>query len=234
MHWNSKVPKKIKRNIIYNDLQRARKIGSSIESEINAITEKYENANYPKNFVSRVVQNFKTKQEKQENNENRNEDKETKPFFPIKLPYCEKNEKVARGFLKKLNEFTGCTYAFMIVWQTRKVKTLFPTKDRIKYKANVIYEGTVEGKPEKSYIGETKLIAEARWNQHRDPKHDSAPAKYIRENPNEEFTWKILSMSTSDWNKRKIHEALLIDKHKPSMNKQVEHRKLILFKNGVT
>ena len=89
-------------------------------------------------------------------------------------------------------------------------------------------------KPDTSYIGETKLIVETRWRQHQDPKHDSAPSHYLRENPQQIFNWEILSISSSDTNKRKIHEALFISKHKPSLNKQVKHKKLILFKHGVT
>ena len=157
-----------------------------------------------------------------------------KPFFPIRVPFCEKNEKIARQFLQKLNEFTGKNYIFTIVWITRKIKTLFKIKDEIKHKANVVYRGTSQTNPEDSYIGETTLIAQLRWKQHEDANHDTAPSKYLRENVNDEFNWEILSMSPSNWLNRKIHEAFFIQKHKPTLNRQVEHKKLILFRNGVT
>ena len=98
----------------------------------------------------------------------------------------------------------------------------------------MIYKGTVESKPDMIYIGETKLMAETRWSQHQDPKHISAPSQYLRENPNDIFTWEILAISSTNTNKRKIHEALFINKYKPSLNIQVKHKKLILFQNGVT
>ena len=122
----------------------------------------------------------------------------------------------------------------MIIWQSRKIKTLFPFKDKVKYKANVIYIGTVATALDQTYIGETKLIAEKRWEQHEDPNHESAPSKYLGENPGVRFTWKILGMSFAATNKRKIHEALFIMKQKPSLNKQVRHKKLVLFTYGVT
>ena len=145
-----------------------------------------------------------------------------------------KKENIAKHFLKRLHEFTENKFTFMIIWQSRKIKTLFPLKDKVKYKANVIYIGTVATALDQTYIGETKLIAEKRWEQHEDPNHESAPSKYLEENPGVRFTWKIIGMSFADTNKRKIHEALFIMKQKPSLNKQVRHKKLVLFTYGVT
>ena len=122
----------------------------------------------------------------------------------------------------------------MILWQSRKIRTLFPLKDTIAHKANVIYKGTITTDSSTSYIGETKLMAELRWSQHQQPRHDSAPSKYLQDNPEKQFSWEILSASFTETNKRKIHEAFFIAKHKPSLNKQVTHKKLVLFKNGVT
>ena len=228
MHWSSKVPKKIKRNIITNDLHRAKKISSDFREEIKEIGQKYESAGYPKKYVDSIVKDFKERKEKE------TAKKEDKVFVPIKIPYCEKNEKIAKHFLKKMKVFTDTKYAFTIVWQTRKIKTLFKLKDAIKHKSNVIYKGTIENKPNVAYIGETALIARARWNQHENPKHDSAPSKYLHENANEKFSWTILCVSSTNVLKRKIHEALYITKNNPIINKQVKHKKLILFKNGVT
>ena len=89
--------------------------------------------------------------------------------------------------------------------------------------------------PGESYIGETKQIAEERWKQHEDPAHASAPSKYLQENPNNHFSWEVLSTSFSNLLKRQIHEVLFICKQKPTFNnRQVDHKKLFLFRNGVT
>ena len=233
MHWSSKVPKKIKRNIITNDLHRAKKISTDFEIEKGEVQTKYENAGYPKRFVSSIIRDFDEKQSKPKDT-NEQKKKEEKVFVPIKVPFCETNEKVAKHFLEKLKKFTGQDFTFTILWQSKKIKTLFKVKDPIKHKSNVIYKGTSSNDAEVSYIGETKLIAQSRWNQHENPSHDSAPSKYLTEHTDDTFTWEILSGSSTNAFKRKIHEALFIRKFNPVLNRQILHRKLILFRNGVT
>ena len=88
--------------------------------------------------------------------------------------------------------------------------------------------------PEQHYIGETKQIAEQRWKEHENPTHDSAMARYLSDHTDEAFKWEVLSTSSTNWLRRKIHEALFICKLKPTLNRQVEHKKLFLFRNGVT
>ena len=231
MHWTSQVPKKIKRNIITNDLHRAKKISTDFNQEKDEVISKYVRAGYPKRFVGSIVEDFI---EKQNRSETTRAEAEEKAFVPIKIPYCEKNEKVAKHFIEKLKKFTGDNFRFSIIWQSKKVKTLFRLKDQIKHRANVIYRGTSIKNPEVSYVGETKQVAEARWEQHENPCHDSAPSKYLQNNTDDKLTWEVLSGSSANWLKRRIHEALFIQKLKPILNKKVEHRKLVLFRNGVT
>ena len=111
---------------------------------------------------------------------------------------------------------------------------LFRVKDPVKHKANVIYKGISSENPEITYIGETKQIAEARWSQHEKPLHDSSPSRYLTNHTNDRFTWEILSGSSTNWLKRKIHEALFIRKFNPVLNRQLEHGRLHLFRQGVT
>ena len=61
MHWSSKVPKKFKRNVINNDLHRASKISSDINKEIKEIKQKYNYADFPKNYVVSVIKDFNEK-----------------------------------------------------------------------------------------------------------------------------------------------------------------------------
>ena len=233
MHWSSKVPKKFKRNIINNELHRARKISTNFSNEIREIKQKYYSADYPRRYVNSVIKDFNEKQtEVPAKSDTHNSDQKT--FVPIRIAYCEQNEKIAKHFLEKLNNFTNNKFKFTIVWQTRKIKTLFNLKDKIKYKSCVIYRGTIETKPEITYIGETKLIAQSRWAQHEDPNHKSTPSTYLKDNPTHKFTWEVLCTSSENANKRKIHEAIYINKYKPSLNKQVTYKNLVLFRCGVT
>ena len=231
-HWSTKIPKKMKRNIVTNDLHRAKKICSDFEQELNIIREKYEKASYPQRFVESVIKSFKEKQTKPKQKDDA--DEEQKPFVLVRIPYCDKNEKISRTFLEKIRDLTQGKCSFNIIWQSRKIKTLFKIKDPVKHKANVIYKATSVKDPSITYIGETAQIAEQRWKQHEDPRHDSAPSKHLQEHPEDRFIWEILTTSSSNWIKRKIHEALFIAKQKPVLNIQVTHRKLIIFRNGVT
>ena len=231
-HWTSKIPKKIKRNIISNELHRARKISSDFEKETDEIKKKYKMANYPPRFIDSIIRDFKDKESRVDNPSN--PDKDKKPLIMLRIPFCETNEKIARHFLSKLHEFTGNDYRFTILWQMRKIKTLFKLKDEVLHKADVVYRGTSANNPEESYVGETSLISTSRFEQHEEPSHNSAPSKFLQENPGDRFQWEILSTSSSNWLKRKIHEALFICKLKPSLNVQVDHKRLLLFRNGVT
>ena len=49
---------------------------------------------------------------------------ERKKIF-IKLPFCGKNEKLGKTFIEKLNKFTNFNFNFIILWQTRRIKSLF-------------------------------------------------------------------------------------------------------------
>ena len=64
--------------------------------------------------------------------------------------------------MDKLKSFTGNDFKFPIIWQSKKVKTLFKLKDPIVHRANVIiiYRGTSTSNPDVTYTGETILIAD--------------------------------------------------------------------------
>ena len=155
-------------------------------------------------------------------------------FILMRFPYCEKNERISKHFLEKIRQLTQNKCSFNIIWKSKKIKTLFRIKDPIVHKANVIYKATSVNDPQVTYIGETAQIAEERWKQHENPRHDSAPSKHLQDHQNDSFTWEILTTSSTNWLRRKIHEALFISKHKPSLNVQVKHKKLLIFRNGVT
>ena len=154
-HWSSKIPKKIKRNIIRNDLHRAKVISTVFEDELTAIREKYKNAGYPSRFVESVIRIFQedatANQEQEEQADESEQTEDEKPFLPIRIPFCEKNEKVAKHFISKLKDFAGNNFKLNIVWQTKKIKSLCSKlKDEVKHKANIIYKGTSTNNPEET------------------------------------------------------------------------------------
>ena len=110
---------------------------------------------------------------------------------------------------------------------TKKVKQFFNLKDKNPHPSCVIYEGV-------SYVGETRRNTEVRWSEHTDIKKDSELAKHLKQNTNHCFTWKILMSASIKVRPRKNLEASIIALMRPTLNEQIESKKLKLFRNGVT
>ena len=81
------------------------------------------------------------------------------------------------------------------------------------------------------YTGETKRNIPYRMEEHTDPTTDSLVARHTVENPGHTFNIdnpKILAFEHKLC-KRKIKEALFIQKKKPKLNVQEKSYKLFLF-----
>ena len=122
-------------------------------------------------------------------------------------------------------------YDVMIMWNTRKVKSLFRIKDPNPHPSCKIYEGICTCSD--TYIGETKQNVEVRWFDHNNPKNQSEPAKHLRANVNHQFTWRVISPAPDFYKTRKVLEAFYICTKRPTLNDQLENE-LILFRNGIT
>lgn len=227
-HWNSKIPKRFKRNIINGDLHRAKKIASDFQNELIKIRLKYKNAGYPIRYINSVISSFNNN-----NNTGRNISSD-KIRITINLPYCPENEEYSKTFINRLNIFTENKYSFFIMWKTRKIRSLFPLKDKVKiiHKSDIIYEGSCSCG--EIYVGQTDRNAILRWDEHDDYRKSSEPAKHLKENRNHHFNWKILSNASNFFQKRKILETYFIKLIKPSLNNQHDNYQLKLYHNGVT
>ena len=136
-HWLSNIPKRYKRNIINGELHRAKKISSDFEKELIRIRLKYKNAGYPPRFVNSVIASFIKP------NSNKNSFQKDQHRIMINLPFCPQNEIFAKTFIQRLKVFTQNKHQFVIIWKTRKIRSLFPLKDKIdiKFVSDVIYGG---------------------------------------------------------------------------------------------
>ena len=85
-----------------------------------------------------------------------------KPFLLLEIPYCEQNEIASKRFIKKFHQFTGEKYDIAVKWLTKKVKSLFPLKDRNLHPSCKIYKGICSCG--ETYIGETIRNVEERWS----------------------------------------------------------------------
>ena len=209
-------------------------ISSDFNEEIPVIKEQYLKADYPLRFINSVINEF-------QKNKNTLEEsfiippnffEEEKPFISIEIPYCELNETKSKHFLKKFHTFTKESFRLVIIWKTRKIRTLFPLKDKNDYQSCVIYKGICSCGS--CYIGETKRNTLTRWGEHNNPTNKSEPSKHLRNNIEHVFTWTILSKAPKNTRTRKNLEASFIALFKPDLNDQSDFDILVLFRNGVT
>ena len=103
---------------------------------------------------------------------------EERKAFTIHLPFSPSNESFVKRFISKLNYFTNEKCKFNVVWNTRKVQSLFPLKDKVDHYSCVIYRGDCSC--DQNYIGETVRNAKIRWNEHEYKNSKSEPAKHLK------------------------------------------------------
>ena len=231
--WSSKVPKRYKRNAIIGDLHRSKRISMNFADEVKHIKSKFLRADYPLRFVDSIIRNFLSENDVEESFIiPPNLFDEDKLFLLIDIPFCEKNENKSKDFIKKFHHFTNGKYRISIKWITKKVKSLFPLKDKNIYPACKIYHGLCSC--QENYIDESKRNMATRWGEHNNPTHDSQPAKHLSKNIHHSYNWSILANASKYTRTRKNLEALYIALLRPSLNDQLKSNKLLLFRNGIT
>lgn len=92
-----------------------------------------------------------------------------KPFILIDVPFCEKNEDKSKDSNKNFYQLKS--FAFQCI--TKKVKRLFPLKDKNVYPTCKIYHRLCSCK--QNYIGELKRNLATRQGEHNYPTCDSEP-----------------------------------------------------------
>ena len=112
------------------------------------------------------------------------------------------------------------------------MRNMFRLKSKNPHPACVIYEGICTCK--ENYVGETKRNAEIRWEEHSNINKISEPSRHLKSNLTHPFTWKVLMAASINDRVRKNLEASFIAFSRPSLNEQIDPKKLLLFRNGVT
>ena len=174
MHWSLKVPYKYKRNAITGELHRAKRIASNFDDETKRIRSKYKDAGYPKHVIENTIKNF-----------NRKKDEllippwlfDERKHVTIRLPFSSKNEKYCAYFINKLVSFTSGKVKFNVVWNTRKIQSLFPLKDKVQHLSCVIYKGICSCR--ETYVGETIRNCKIRCDEYNDVNKNFEPAKHL-------------------------------------------------------
>ena len=136
-----------------------------------------------------------------------------KPFLLLEIPYFGQNKIASTRFIKKFHQFALEKYDIAVKWLTKKVKSLFPLKDRNLHPSCKIYKGICSCG--ETYIGETIRNVEERWSEHNSADNKSEPAKHLADNKEHSFLRSILLAAPKD-------------------NRQEDSNMLTLFRNGVT
>ena len=150
----------------------------------------------------------------------------------MEFPYCPQNKLTAKRFLSKFHQFTNQKFQVTIKWISKKVKSLFSLKDKNPYTACQIYKGTCVC--DETYIGDTIRNVDIRRNEDVDIRKESESAKHLRENLNHKFKWETFLQAPKNYQQRKSLEASFIAIMGPTLNNQLDTKKLYLFRNGVT
>ena len=97
----------------------------------------------------------------------------------MRLPSSSANEKFSEVFVNKIEDYTNGKVKLVIVWNTRKIQSLFNYKDKLHHQSCSCGAG---------YIGETIRNTEISWKEHstgRDKNSDCV--KHLNNNFNHKF-----------------------------------------------
>ena len=181
---------------------------------------KYTATGFPSRFVYSIIDNFDSGKNNLIIPQWLFDERKT---FTIHLHFSPSNESFVKTFVSKLNYFTNEKCKFKVVLNTRRVQSLFPSKDKANHYSCVI-----------NYIGETVRNAEIRWNEHEDKNCKSEPAKHLKENPTHRVRWNIISKAPENSRKCRVLEAYFIKTICLTLNEQLDNDILTLFRNGIT
>ena len=151
VHWTSKIPVRYKRNAIISELHRAKKIATNFDMEIKRVVNKYTVAGFPSRSVHTITNNFNSGKGNLIIPQWLFDEREA---FTIHPPFSPSNESFVRMLVSRLNYFTSEKCKFNVVWNTRKVQSLFPLKDKVNHYSCVIYRRNCSC--DQNYIGEVR------------------------------------------------------------------------------
>ena len=179
-----KINKIVIRNTLWGALHRAKRLTTNWEQDLQSVKKRFQHAGYPFNFIQKTIHEFENpKKPDTIIPVNWFDDRRT---VTIRVPYGKANEQQSYAFIKKLERFTRGHYKFAIIWQTKKLTSMFRLKDNNIHPSHVVYHGTCAD-CSASYIGESCRNFETRKQEHEDATKQSEPARHLRENPYHHF-----------------------------------------------
>ena len=240
LHWESFAPTTWKRGTLRTLLQRAFIICSTDDlriKEINHISTVFEKINmYPRWLINEVINNIQTKNTTLPSENSQIDIPSTEKLPMLILPYQGKQgENVIKSLKNKINRYTTQDQKLKIIFTGTKLSSNFNIKDKtkIEHEHNLVYKVQCPAENcRETYVGETARRFIERIKDHQGRDHNSHFVKHSIEKSHEIADIKdfeILSKTHRYNYSRKITEALLIKKIKPSLNTQEKSIPLKLF-----
>ena len=188
--WSYKIPNNYKRDKITSELHRAKKIAADFDKELRRIKRKFLHAGYPVSYKhiaciprwNDVERNVSASFQREihvilslsmtlfsDSTKKRRIVSNTKMVIwwnkisSYQFTFCTRNEKFSKPFINKWHIFTNGNVRFNIIWNTRKIQSLFSNKDKLQHLSCVIYKGVCSCGAD--YIGETTRNVKIRWNE---------------------------------------------------------------------
>ena len=135
----------------------------------------------------------------------------------IRLPFAPQNKKFSNLFISILKNFINGKVRFHMIWNIRKIQSLFNNKDKAQHLSCAIYKGFCSCGED--FNGETIRNVKIRWKEHESGiDKNSECFKHVQEHLSHGFHWSVLSVAPRNTFKRKILEAYFIKIMVPSLN----------------
>ena len=243
IHWDSYAPKQWKVGTLFGIIRRAYEICSTedgLSKELCHIRKVFTTINgYPRNLVWSALKKVKESSVEtapEEDEERANENTEDPKIITLKLPYAgKKGESIIKGLKNTLRRNLPENLECRIVETGTKLSTHFNIKDKVdgRHLNNFIYQhGCKNKKCKDDYIGETARRRIVRTGEHGGKDKESWIFKHSSSTKHpraKDENFKILATNYENRRKRRLAEAMFIRDLKPTLNKQKESYKLVLF-----
>ena len=248
IHWNSYAPKQWKVATLSGMIRRTYEICSNedeLKKELAHLESVFITTNgYPYHLVSSVMKKAR-EQQQQKLKPTSEEDKEPvtgdsrveEKILMLKVPYAgPKGETLLKDLNKTLQKNLPEEMKCRVVQTGTKLSRNFNIKDKIdqKHLSDFIYRRDCKNKKCKrgDYIGETARRKVIRTAEHGGKDKDSWIYKHSSTTKHpcaKDEDFEVLATNYPDRRRRKLAEAMFIRDLKPSLNKQKESYKLVLF-----
>ena len=248
IHWNSYAPKQWKVGTLSGMIRRAYEICSNedeLKKELAHLKGVFTTTNgYPYHLVSSVMK--KTKEQQQQKLKPTSEESEEpvtgdspveEKILMLKVPYAgPKGETLLKDLNNTLKKNLPEKIKCRVVQTGTKLSRNFNIKDKVdqKHLSDFIYRRDCKNKKCKrgDYVGETARRKVVRTGEHGGKDKESWIFKHssTTKHPRaKDEDFEVLATNYPDRRRRKLAEAMFIRDLKPSLNKQKESYKLVLF-----